>query len=782
VRENSPAQRAPRRGAAPLAALLFLATLAAASIWLLQPPAAVPDSAPPDSFSSARALRHLREIARRPHPTGTEESARVRAYLVEQLGALGLRAETQAAEAVTPQRASGGPASAGRVENVVARLPGAESTRALMLAVHYDSVPTAPGASDDGAGVAALLETLRALRAGPPLRNDLVLVFTDGEELGLLGAEAFAAAHPWMRDVGLVLSFEARGAGGPSMMFETSDGNGRLVEALAESAPRPVASSLMYAVYKLLPNDTDLTVFKRAGAPGLNFAYAGRLTHYHTMLDSVEEIDERSLQHHGEYALALARRFGNDDLRETRAGDAVYFNAFGPALVRYPAAWVVPATLALVALYAVAFVYGLRRRNLTWKGTAAGVVTLLAAGGGAWLLTAGAWYVVRRLYPGFDSLPWRTPYELWVYACGLTLLALGTAWAACALLFRRTRRADLWAGALAWWVLLLLVSTLILPLGSFLYAWPLLFALVGFVVLLASRETETGSTTETLIVVLASAPGVALVAPLVYMFFVMLGLDIVAVYVVLIALLAGLAAPLFRRAAWAWPVLTICAGLALLAYGLATAGFDARRPKVNSVFYLLDADAGRAQFLSADAAPDEWTAQFVSPDARPEPLERVLPWSRARARAGEAPAAELAAPAVELLDDRADARARTVRLRVTSPRGAHALLAHTEGPTEVLRAHVGRHEVVARAPGSEEAHAYGLRLLYAAPPPEGVEIVLELAPSSPLRLVVQDISYGLPELPGRAYAPRPAGMMPAPSRTSDTTLVRKTFELERRSR
>ena len=764
-----------------MAALLFLTALAAVSIWLLQPPPAAGESAPPDAFSSARALRHLREIARHPHPTGTEENARVRAYIAEQLRALGAAPETQEAESVTPQRAAGAPGAAGRVVNLVARVPGTDSTRALMLAVHYDSVPTAPGASDDGAGVAALLETLRALRTGPPLKNDLILLFTDGEELGLLGAEAFAAGHPSMRDVGLVLSFEARGAGGPSMMFETSEGNGALVEALAESAPRPVASSLMYAVYKLLPNDTDLTVFKRAGAPGLNFAYAARLTHYHTMLDRVEELDERSLQHHGEYALALARRFGGEDLREVRAPDAVYFNAFGPALVRYPAAWVSPATLALVLLSALAFLYGRRRGRLTFRGTAAGAFTWLAAGGAAWLLAAGAWYATRRLHAGFESLPWRTPYELWVYACGLVLVALGAAWAVYALLFRWTRAADLWAGALAWWVLFLLASTFVLPLGSYLYAWPLVFALAGFSLFVARRGGETGGAGETLLVAAACAPGVALVAPLVYMFFVMLGLEQVAVYTVLLALLAGLAAPLLRRAAgpraWLGPALTVLAGLLVLAVGLAASGSDARRPKVNSVFYLLDADAGRGRFVSADAAPDECTTQFVGEGARREPFELIFPWARAQGHAADAPAAPLAPPAVEVLEDRPGAESRTLRLRLTSPRGAAALVAHTEGGTEVRRAEVGGRAVVEHRAGAPEAHAQGLRLAYAAPPPEGFELVLVLAPASPLRLVVQDISYGLPELPGRAYAPRPAGMMPAPSsRTSDTTIVRKTFE------
>ena len=785
MRENPPAHSAKRCGAAQLAAFLFLAATACAGFWLVRPPAAVAEDAPPADFSSGRAMRHLRELARLPHPAGTDEHARVRRHLVEQLAALGVEAKVQSAEVVTPQRASGGPAAAGRVENVLARVPGTGHSRALMLAVHYDSVPTGPGASDDGAGVAALLETVRALKAGPALKNDLILLFTDGEELGLLGAEAFTREHPWMREVGLVLNFEARGAGGPSMMFETSEGNGLLVGGLAGSAPRPVANSLMYAVYRLLPNDTDMTVFKRAGAPGLNFAYAARLTHYHTALDSVEEIDERSLQHHGSHALALARRFGNQDLRELRAPDAVYFNPFGPVLVRYPEAWVVPSTLAVVALFAAVVLFGVKRGRLTWRGMAVGFVAWLVAAGVASLLTTGVWRAARALHAGFESLPWRTPYNLWLYAAGLVLLALGAAAFVYALLFRKTGGANLWAGALAWWLLLLLLSAFALPLGSFLYAWPLVFALAGLWLVLASPEGETATTKTVLVVAACAAPGVALVAPLVYMFFMMLGLELAGFFVVLPVLVLGLCVPLLRAPGgarrWLPPALLALAGLLFVAAALSTAGFDARRRKVNSVFYFLDADAGRARFVSGDAAPDEWTTQFVGEAARRESLEAIFPWSRQGGWAGEAEAVALPAPGVELLEDRADAGARTVRLRLTSPRGAPMLLAHTDPATFVRRALVNGRVVVENAADLAPGTRRDLRVSYAAPPSEGVELLLEVNPESPVRLVVQDVSYELPAIPGRRFTPRPAHMMPVPSfRASNTTVIRRAYNLEAR--
>src|ERR671928_1215562 len=161
-----------RSAATALAAFLFLAALASVAVRLAQPPRAVPDTAPPEEFSSARAMRHVRAITQRPHPTGSEEIERVRRYILGELAALGVRAEVQEAEVVPTQVRAGWPAPAARVRNIVARVAGTSNSRALMLAAHYDSVPTALGASDDAAGVATLFVTLRALKTVPPLEND----------------------------------------------------------------------------------------------------------------------------------------------------------------------------------------------------------------------------------------------------------------------------------------------------------------------------------------------------------------------------------------------------------------------------------------------------------------------------------------------------------------------------------------------------------------------------------------------------------------------------------
>jgi acetylornithine deacetylase/succinyl-diaminopimelate desuccinylase-like protein len=218
----------------------WLLLLVAAGWWSLRslgPPAPVGKEAPATEFSSARAKRHIENIAARPHPMGTAAHAEAREYLLAELRLLGGEPQVQRGTAVRGFRV-------GHVENLVARWKGRHGGKAVLLMSHYDSVSTAPGASDAASGVAAILEAVRALRSGPPFRNDLMVLFTDGEEAGLLGATLFMSEHPWAREVGVVLNFEARGSGGSATMFETSQRNGWLIGEFAAAAPHRLANSL----------------------------------------------------------------------------------------------------------------------------------------------------------------------------------------------------------------------------------------------------------------------------------------------------------------------------------------------------------------------------------------------------------------------------------------------------------------------------------------------------------------------------------------------------------
>ena len=157
---------------------LTLALLAFYAIYRQQPPPALPEDAPLAEFSSDRAMNHLRTVARRPHPVGSSENTEVRNYILRELTNLGAQPQVQTTTSINQD--FGVPVVAATVNNILARVKGTDSGTAILLVSHYDSVATACGASDDGSGVATMLETLRALQYSPPLKNDVILLFTDG--------------------------------------------------------------------------------------------------------------------------------------------------------------------------------------------------------------------------------------------------------------------------------------------------------------------------------------------------------------------------------------------------------------------------------------------------------------------------------------------------------------------------------------------------------------------------------------------------------------------------
>ncbi|WMT40834.1 M20/M25/M40 family metallo-hydrolase [Paenibacillus sp. D2_2] len=346
-----------------------------AGLLQIRSPQPVGMDAPPEDFSSARAMEKVKIIAREPHPSGSSAHDEVRDYIIAELEHLGLHPEIQQTE-VMPGMSK---RYSGRLDNIVVRIPGTEPSKPLMLAAHYDSVASGPGAADDASGIAAMLETVRALQASGPLKNDLILLMTDGEEQGLLGAKTLVNEQPWTREVGLVLNYEARGNKGPSFMFETSNQNGWIIQEFIKAAPHPVAYSLIYNLYKLMPNDTDLTMFKNAGIPGLNFAFGIGLNAYHTELDTPANLDPSSLQHQGDYMLSLARHFGNLDLGQINQQDRVYFNAIGWSMISYPQSWIPWFTILAVLLFIVTVWHGIYARRFRWKGLFGGLfVSLLA--------------------------------------------------------------------------------------------------------------------------------------------------------------------------------------------------------------------------------------------------------------------------------------------------------------------------------------------------------------------------------------------------------------------
>jgi hypothetical protein len=505
---------------------------AALSIWRTRPPAPRPADAPPAEFSAGRAMTHVEKIALQPHPAGSRANERVREYLVETLGRLGLDPRVE-----EPDAFMGGKAAT--VRNVVAKLKGASPTGTILLVAHYDSVPTGPGAGDDGSAVAAVLEALRALRTGPPLRNDLVVLLTDGEEYGLLGARTFVRASGRLEGVRLVLNFEARGNAGPTLMFETSEGAGRLVAEYAAVAPTPGANSLMAGVYRRMPNDTDFTVFRQAGIPGLNFAFIEGYTAYHMPSDTAANLSRASLEHQGETMLAVVRRFGGLDLNDLAGEDSVYFDVLGTWVVQYPMGWTWPLTALTVLLFASGLYRGVRGGALRLGGVGVGALLQLAALAVSALIAFGISQAILRRLPVRVSHPAKgTDADVWIFAT-MVLAALTVSVWTLRRFAARIGTANLATGALLVWLALLVATNATMPGGTFLFLVPLLLGSVS----LAAPARIGPRRWSALGFRLAPACAVLVVAPMAQRLFAAMTLERAFVAVALVSLLLGALLP-----------------------------------------------------------------------------------------------------------------------------------------------------------------------------------------------------------------------------------------------
>ena len=759
-----------------VAIVIFLGLFAWLSLRRSSPPAAVGAEAAPSVFSAERALVHLRSITQRPHPVGSLEHDVVRDYILREISAEGLTPSVQKTTAVN--RRWGGVLRTGTVENLLARLPGTAPGKAVLLVAHYDSWPQAFGASDDGAGVVTLLETLRALKAGSPLKNDVIFLFTDGEEPGLLGSSAFVEEHPWSADVGVVLNFEARGSRGPSIMFETSEQNGWLIREFAKAAPHPVSHSLAYELYKLLPNDTDLTVFRSKGLSGLNFAYIDGQPSYHTQLDSVSELDERSLQHHGSYALALARHFGNLDLRNVRAPDDVYFDLLSTKLIYYPVSWARWLSAMVAILLIGLIVFGLRRGRLNLLGLVLGVLAFAVSAGAAAGLTTLIWRMLYKLHYSANADLQGGTYHTDIYLLSFIALTMALTAAVYALFSRWVSVENLTVGALLWWMILMIVTCVYLPGASYLFTWPLLFMLAPFWLSLKQRCSQH-SLGLLIVLLLSAVPAVVMTTPLLYQIFTGFGLDGIWVVAVLLVLLLGLLLPhlalVARPNKWVLPGAFVVVSVVLIVIALVRPDFDAAHPKPDSLFYGLDANTGTAIWGSFDAKPDEWTARFLSPHPESRPLPAFFSSTTVPYLQTTAPIAPLVAPNVELLDDKSNNGVRTLHFRLTSPRRANVLTLFLDSTVKVLRATVNGKLIDSDNTPALKSFTKNWVLRYYGPPAEGVDVNVEVKTSEPLKVRLLDLTYGLPQLPGAPATDRPAYLIPASMSSNHSTLVSKSF-------
>lgn len=743
-------------------ALLFVVGLGYASVAALRPPHALPKEAPLDQFSAHRAIAHAFACSMEPHPAGSRNNDHVAQYIFNTLKKMGVETEFMAKPAVNGHTIQWRQA-------VIGRIPGTANTGAIAFSAHYDSVPYGPGATDDMSGCIAMLEAARAFMNQPRMRNDLLFIFADAEEIGGYGAQGFCS-HPLADNIGIINELDVRGVRGPALVYETSSGNGALISELREAAREgvlPVTNSLMFAIYEASPFGSDFTHFRTAGMKGYNLAYIDKFSWYHTANDSPAHINPDSIQHFGAHIMGISKHFGDADFGalNLRTSNDVYFNTLGFHVIQYPMWLGAPlAVLAMMTLFLVmALGFGMKRltiggylKSLLLFPVAAALSALMATAGFAAVF--GLENVIHLYAVKLTYIPEpRALYDgnLYCYVFGLAAIAITGAlyWLAA----RRLRAVELHAAGLTWLCPVLAGLMFYLSGGSYLLTWPILFGALSLLILYSSgREGEPGAPLL-LLATLFAAPALCLLPPaweqMMWMINI-LGAPALAVLVVLLLLNLMPALVLLSRVrhTWlAWPVVALAA-LLLFALGISINKPSKDRPLMDSVVYAADLDAQQAFWFSEDLNVDEWTQQFFPSIVR-GPIDDVLPWAKGghylRASAPVAP--DLTGIHCERTRDEVIEGKRRVTLRLTTRDALFEVKIHQKQGPKITAVSVNSIPV--------DAGDSPLSLTFQIFPRDGYEISLEIpadapgAQSEPLTFEAITAVYGFPNVSG--IKPRP---------------------------
>jgi Peptidase family M28 len=754
-----------------LFAVALVGVVLCLSLAAIRPPDPKPATAPANEFSGQRARNVLFQIVGDdlPHPIGSSQNDVVRQRIVDQFTRLGYDPQVQAVFECNEY------GTCGTVTNVLARLEGTEKGAAVLVAAHHDSVPAGPGASDDGAGAAAVLEIARALKSKPAPRHSVILMIDDGEEAGLLGAHAFVDFHPWAKEVRAAVNLEARGTSGPSLMFETGSANEWVVGLFARQALHPATSSVAYTLYKMLPNNTDFTVFKAAGYQGLNFAYLADEVHYHTPLDSFENASPGSLQHHGDNALPSVLTLANADIQNPPKGEAVYFDLFGRWIARWPARQSLPVSILALVLILAQAAWLIRSKRLgtkqLWWGLIAWIVVILA--------TAALSLILVRLVRMAGAIPvnWIAhplPLEIAIWSLGLAVVL------AHALVFAsRAGFWGLWTGTWLWMAALSVVIAAVTPgMCYLLLVSTSVAAVAGLPFTLHRSGYETGSAIPVVLPVMAAGIAGFELALLLYDVLGTQSLAAIVIFVVvLLAPLLPLCADLrhakgFPRVAISSTPLLAMAGATFAALVVPT--FSARAPERVNLEYRLDADSARAQWvIFPDSGRLQETIRLAANFQRSE--SGPFPWDRAPAFVTDAPYLSLSAPTFTLLESSVDDGKRSYRMLLRSERAAPAatVLFPPDSGIESVRM-----EDVPIPPQSERLRTFlngWTRYDCDTMPAKGVTLSFTLPVGKPTEVYAIDRTFRLPDEGNFLLKARP--LTATRSQDGDVTLVSRRIQL-----
>ena len=559
-------------------------------------------------FSIENALDHLRIISKKPHYTGSEYHSVVRDYILNELKNMGLETEIQN-QVVTRFCCVGTNTS-----NIIGTIKGSSNGKSLVLLTHYDSRHHASfGASDAGSGVVTILEGVRSFLSKNTIPiNDIHLVFTDAEEIGLLGAQAFVKNHSLVDNIGLVLNFEARGSGGPSyMLMETNGKNGVLISEFINAEPGfPAANSLMYSIYKMLPNDTDLTVFReKANINGFNFAFIGDHFDYHTSLDSFERLDRNTLIHQADYIMSMLNHFSKINLSNLDSeNDYVYLNFPILKMLHYPYSWIYPLLIFSIIFFLFIIYLGLAINKLSIQGILNGILALTISLFTCLSITIILWKTISYFNPDYADILHGFTYNGYYYITAFIFLNIFCLFSIYYRFFKNSSGLDLTIMPIGFWLIINVLISIYLK-GAAYFIIPV--NLVLFSILLIYFSNFKGNK-KMLLWTFFSVPLIYIFAPQLKMFPVGLGLDNLFITSFFLVLIFVLLLPVFSNFAFKNQIKNITLLIAIVFFALAFLNndYDVNSKKPNSILYYSDLDSKQSYWLSRNENLDEFTSQF----------------------------------------------------------------------------------------------------------------------------------------------------------------------------
>ena len=598
----------PKFKSIPVLAVVFSLILFTIQLITTAPPSVKPASAPTNEFSAERAYQFLQTLLaeNKPHPVGSPQNKIVKQRLIVELEKLGIEYQEQSTWACSDRACA-------YVENVIGVIPGSTDAQAIALMAHYDSVPMSPGAGDNGAGVVAILEGARALVQEAPFRHPVYLVFTDSEEMGLIGATAFFHHHPLAGQIAVVLDFEGSGTAGNSMVLRTSGANEFLINTFADGTSSPYGFSFTNEIFKRMPNDTDFSVPMGLGIPGIDFVFAGERNHYHTPNDNLENIDLRTIQHHGENLLPFVRTLADANL--TELGNQVVYNTFYNFWVQWLTSSSVFILLFCVALLGFSiFQFRPSARSFLFSFFSAIGVFISTS-----LIAFGAFQLIGMLEGP------AVPFPANEFPLRMTLLfsTLTGALAVAGFVNRYFRQADLMLGVWLFWLVLCLALVVYLPDAANLLLVPTFFGCL--ILAVASRvppEWRPGLYLLTLIAVIP--PTLGNILPLEES----QGYRLIAATFPFIALYFVTLTPLLKGQSLYTSIVVGILGLAVsILFVLNTSPYSALRPQMVNINYYDNADNGESYYTLAANKPVEGDLRTVMDFSEKE--RRLLSFSEA---------------------------------------------------------------------------------------------------------------------------------------------------------